>query len=151
MALLDYEASGRRRLGFGGVASGGASSGSRHPLHLKDARQRWEGSDFEKLLLKPVKLNALGLTAGLVASALWGTSVTAKTPQCTQNHTGTVANYPKHCRGENHMWSADGSCICPNPNNSRDPSAELTKKCVHASHNSDEFDGGGDLFTCEKP
>ena len=112
---------------------------------MKDARQRGEGSGLEKLLLKPVNLKAFVLGAGLSMIGLAGTSAMAA-DKCKQYRGGHVSNDSKHCRGENHMYTKNKSCICPNPNNSRDPNQEFTKKCKWP------LDPFGDYaYTCEKP
>jgi hypothetical protein len=109
-------------------------------------RQRGECSGLEKLLLKPVNLKAFVLGAGLSMIGLVGTSAMAE-DVCKQNHNGTVSNDSKHCRGENHMYTMNKSCICPNPNNSRDPNQEFTKKCKSLF----EEPLLGYVYTCEKP
>ena len=100
---------------------------------------------MENLLLQPVNLKDFVLGAGLSMIGLAGTSAMA-VDVCKQYHNGTVSNDSKHCRGENHMYTKNKSCICPNPNNSRDPNQELTKKCKSLLEDSFDY-----AYTCEKP
>jgi len=91
-----------------------------------------------------VKLKSLVLGGGFAVFGLLETSVMAA-DWCKGVNNGEISNDSQHCRGENHMYAKNKSCICPNPNNSRDPNQELTRKC---------FQKAADLayiYTCEKP
>ena len=84
---------------------------------------------------------------GLALIGMLGTSAMAdkNIPDCTHEITGHVADNPTHCRGENHIGSYSSECKCPNPNNSKDPNQELTKKCAIRYYNTVT------RYTCQKP
>ncbi len=105
------------------------------------------GLGLEKVLLTIVKPNALLLGAGLAVFGLLGTSAIAVDTCKKEMITGEKSTNAKHCRGDNHMFSENKNCICPNPNNSRDPNQEFTKKCYYGT----QFIPYNDVFTCEKP
>ncbi len=75
----------------------------------------------EELLLKPVKLKALVLGAGLALIGLAGAALADNHwPKCASpyysNKPQPKTDDSKYCQGSNWGYTEDSKCKCPNPN-----------------------------------
>jgi len=126
-----------------GVASGDGCYWAAAPLHLKDARQRREGSVLEKLLLRRVNLKILVLSAGLAVMGMTGSTWAETICKNSQIH-GEVRADGNYCSTKTYPYNSSSKCTCPNP----DYKSEKTHKCYVYNSISDYMQK---VYHCETP